>query len=161
MEYLSELLPKYPDVEILWRPIEAHPRNEEPNHRPYVDLIVQGCLYIQETGGDVFAFTQRVYNAHYEENLNVEDVSVLVKCAAKSGVADIAAFETALKTAKYKEAMLDANDYAYEQKGVWAVPTFICGELRLDAVGGVGVTKQQLDNFLKSKQRLKSEHRIE
>jgi hypothetical protein len=45
--------------------------------------------------------------------------------------------------------MLDANDYAYEQKGVWAVPTFVCGDIRLDAVGGVGITKQQLDDFLK------------
>ena len=147
MEYLSEVLPKYPNVEILWKPVEAHPRNEEPDHRPYVDLIVQGCLYIQETGGDELAFTNRVYTAHFDENLNVEDISVLVKCAAESGVKDITAFETALTEAKYEKAMLDANDYAYEQKGVWAVPTFVCGDIRLDAVGGVGITKQQLDSF--------------
>jgi len=149
LEYLSDLLPKYPNAEILWKPIEAHPRNEEPGHRPFVDLIVQGCLYIQETGGDVLLFTQRVYKAHFKENLNVEDISVLVKCAAESGVADITAFETALKNAKYEKAMLDANDYAYEQKGVWAVPTFVCGDIRLDAVGGVGITKHQLDKFLR------------
>jgi len=147
LEYLSELLPKYPDVKILWKPIEAHPRHEEPDHRPYVDLIVQGCLFIQETGGDEYAFTQRVYKAHFEENLNVEDISVLVKCAAESGVADTAAFKTALADAKYEKAMLDANDYAYEQKGVWAVPAFVCGDIRLDAVGGVGITKEQLDTF--------------
>jgi len=144
------VLPKYPGVEILWKPIEAHPRHEEPDHRPYVDLIVQGCLYIQETGGDVLAFTNRVYKAHFDEDLNVEDISVLVKCAEESGVADIAAFENALKTAKYEKAMLDANDYAYEQKGVWAVPTFVCGDIRLDAVGGIGITKQQLDEFFES-----------
>jgi len=149
LEYLSELLPKYPNVEILWKPIEAHPRNEEPDHRPYVDLIVQGCLYIQETGGDEFVFIQRVYKAHFEENADIEDVSVLVKCAAQSGVADIIAFETALTNAKYKKVMLEANDYAYEQKGVWAVPTFVCGDIRLDAVVSVGITKQQLDKFLK------------
>ena len=143
------MLPKYPNAEILWKPIEAHPRHEEPDHRPYVDLIVQGCLFIQETGGDEYVFTQRVYKAHYEENLNVEDVSVLVKCAAESGVAEITAFEAALKNATYRKAMLDANDYAYEQKGVWAVPTFVCGDIRLDAVGGIGISKQQLDEFLK------------
>ena len=147
MEYLSEVLPKYPNVEILWKPIEAHPRHEEPDHRPYVDLIVQGCLYIQETGGDELAFTNRVYKAHYDEELNVEDVSVLVKCAEESGVADVKAFETALRSATYEKAMLDANDYAYEEKGVWAVPTFVCGDVRLDAVGGIGITKQQLDEF--------------
>jgi len=141
------VLPKYPDVEILWKPVEAHPRNEEPDHRPYVDLIVQGCLYIQETGGDVLAFTNRVYKAHFDEGLNVEEISVLVKCAVESGVADTAAFEDALKNAKYEKAMLDANDYAYEQKGVWAVPTFVCGDIRLDAEGGIGITKKQLDTF--------------
>ena len=147
MDYLAEVLPKYPNVEILWKPVEAHPRHEEPDHRPYVDLIVQGCLYIQDTGGDELAFTQRVYKAHFDEKLNVEDISVLVKCAAETGVADIAAFKIALENATYKKAMLDANDYAYEQKGVWAVPTFVCGDIRLDAVGGIGITKQQLDEF--------------
>jgi len=148
LEYLSDLLLKYPNVEILWKPVEAHPRNEEPDHRPYVDLIVQGCLYIQETGGDVYAFTQRIFKAHFDENLNVEDISVLVKCAAESGVVDITAFKDALTSAKYEKAMLAANDYAYEQKNVWAVPTFICDDIRLDSVGGVGITKQQLDEFL-------------
>jgi len=141
------VLPKYPNIEILWKPIEAHPRHEEPDHRPYVDLIVQGCLYIQETGGNELAFTNRVYKAHFEENLNVEDISVLAKCAAQSGVADVDAFEAALRSASFEKAMLDANDYAYEQKGVWAVPTFVCGDVRLDAVGGVGITKQELDMF--------------
>jgi len=149
LEYLSEVLPKYQNIEISWKPIEAHPRNEEPDHRPYVDLIVQGCLYIQETGGDDFAFINRVYKAHFDEELNVEDVSVLAKCAEESGVADVTAFKSALTTAKYEKAMLDANDYAYEQKGVWAVPTFVCGDIRLDAVGGVGITKKQLDDFFK------------
>jgi len=149
LDYLSEVLPKYPNIEILWKPVEAHPRHEEPDHRPYVDLIVQGCLYIQETGGDEYAFTQRVYKAHFEEDLNVEDISVLVKCAQQSGVADVAAFKTALENATYEKAMLDANDYAYEEKGVWAVPTFICGDIRLDAVGGIGITKQELDEFFK------------
>ena len=92
-------------------------------------------------------FTQRIYKAHFVENLDVEDISILVKCAAESGVADVAAFENALTSGKYEKAMLDANDYAYEQKGVWAVPTFVCGDIRLDAVGGIGITKQQLDKF--------------
>jgi len=135
-------------VEILWKPIEAHPKHEEPDHRPYVNLSVQGCLYIQDTGGDEYAFAQKVYKANFNDGLDIENVSVLVKCANESGVADITAFETALVNATYEKAMLDANDYAYELKGVWAVPTFVCGDIRLDAVGGIGVTKQDLDAFL-------------
>jgi len=148
LEYLFDLLPKYPNAELLWRCIEAHPRHEEPEHKPWVDLIVRGCWYLKDIGGDELAYIKRIYKAHFDENLNVEDVAVLVKCAADIGVSDTVAFEAALSDAKYEKAQLDANDYAYEQKGVWAVPTFVCGDIRLDAIGGIGVTKNQLDTFL-------------
>jgi predicted DsbA family dithiol-disulfide isomerase len=148
LDYLSELISKYPDVEIIWKPIEAHPKHEEPDHRPYVNLAVQACLYVKDTKGDELAFINSVYKAQYEDGLSIEDISTLVKCAADVGVADTVALETALKNEKYKTAMLEANDYAYEQKGVWAVPTFVYGDIRLDSVGGVGITKEQLDEFL-------------
>lgn len=148
MDYLYELLPKYPSAEISWKQVEAHPRLEEPEHRPYVDLVVRGSLFIKETGCDELAFIRRIYKAHFDERLSVEDVSVLVKCAADVGVADTGAFKAALYDAKFEKAQQDANDYAYEKKGVWAVPTFVCGDIRLDAVQGVGITKRQLDKFL-------------
>ena len=145
--YLMELLPKYPSVQILWRPIEAHPKIEEPEHKPYEDLAVQGSLYIRDAGGDELAFHERVYKANYKEKLAVDDITVLVKCAGEVG-ADAVGFEDALKNAKYEKAQREANDYAYEEKRVWAVPTFVCGAKRLDSIQGVGVTKEQLDAFL-------------
>ena len=147
MDYLAKLLPKYPQAEIEWKPVEAHPRLEEPEHRPYVDLIVRGHLFIKDTGGNELDFVQRVFKAHFDEQLSVEDVSVLVKCAVDVG-ADATAFKAALMDAKYEKAQFDANDYAYEHQNVWAVPTFICGDIRLDSVAGIGVTESQLDEFL-------------
>jgi len=147
LDYLYELLPKYPNAEIDWKQIEAHPRHEEPEHRPYVDLIVRGGLYIKDSGGDEIGFIRRVFKAHFDEKRSVEDIAVLKECAVDIG-ADPIAFEMALSDKKYEKSQLDANDYAYETQGVWAVPTFICGDIRLDAVGGIGVTKTQLDEFL-------------
>ena len=146
-KYLTELLPKYPAVEILWRPIEAHPKIEEPEHKPYADLAVQGSLFIREAGGNELAWHERIYRAKFDESLAVDDIAVLTKCAGEIG-ADMVAFEAALKSAKHEKAQRDANDYAYEQNKVWAVPTFVCGSKRLDSEQGVGVSKEQLDVFL-------------
>ena len=147
MDYLEELLPKYPNVEIDWKQVEAHPRLEEPEHRPYVDLIVRGGLFIKDSGGNELGFIRRVFKAHFHEKRSVEDVAVLVNCAKDIG-ADPIGFESALSDKKYEKAQLDANDYAYETQGVWAVPTFVCGDIRVDAIGGIGVSKAQLDEFL-------------
>jgi len=147
VDFLTELLPKFPSVEVDWRQIEGHPKLEEPEHSPHVDLIVRGSLYIKDNGGDELGFIRRIFKVHFEEKRSIEDVSVLVECATDVGV-DATAFEAALFDQKYEKAQLDANDYAYEKKGVWFVPTFVCDDIRLDAVEGIGVTKEQVEDFL-------------
>ena len=146
-DYLMELLPKYPRAEILWLPLEAHPRAEEPEHKPYVNLAVQGSYFLRDAGGDERAYFDRLRKAHFDERIAVDDIGVLAQCAADIGL-DSEAFEKALTDGKYEEAQLKANEYAYLTQKVWAVPTFVCGTNRLDAVGGVGITKEQLDDLL-------------
>lgn len=154
---LKELMPRYPGVKILWKPVEAHPKIEEPEHKPYADLTVQGCLFVDDSGGDTLKFIDNVYHAYFEEKKAPDDIAVLAKCAEGCDV-DVPAFTEALKKRTLENAGHESNDYAYEKQGVWAVPTFVspadCNgsgkEKRLDAVGGVGVTKEQLDTLLKS-----------
>jgi len=147
-QYLTALLPKYPQVNILWRPVEAHPKAEEPWHKPYADLAVQGALFIRAHGGDELAYHERLYKAQFDERTPVDNVATLTACAAETG-ADADAFQDALQKGLYQQEQLEANTYAYERHKVWAVPTFVCGEKRLDAVEGVGITPEQLDVFLK------------
>jgi len=142
-----EVLPGFPSVEILWRPVEAHPKTEEPWHKPYADLAVQGALFVRDAGGDELAYHERVYRAVFEDRLAADDIAVLAQCAQDIGV-DHLAFEEALNSANFEKTQREANDYAYEHNKVWAVPTFVCGDKRLDAVEGVGVTKAQLKTFL-------------
>lgn len=146
---LMALLPGYPDVKIQWRPVEAHPKVEEPHHRPWADLTVQGGYFFKAHGLDEHAYYDRIFRAYFDEQLNVEDVSALSATAAEAG-ADADAFATALSGRQYEPEQFAANEYAYEKNKVWAVPTFVCGDKRLDAVEGVGVTRAQLDTFLKS-----------
>ena len=147
--YLNELLPKFPNAKIAWRPVEAHPKIEEPGHKPYEDLAVMGAFYVREHNPELErAYHERIYKARFEDQLVVDDVEVLAKCAAELGV-DGGAFAEALKSGVYTKALQAANDHAYEEQNVWAVPTYVCGEKRLDSVPGVGVTKAQLEALLK------------
>jgi predicted DsbA family dithiol-disulfide isomerase len=145
--YLSELLPLFPAAKLDWRFVEAHPRNEEPLHRPYVDLVVQGSLYFKRNGLNEQAYAERMFKALFDERLNIEDHRVLITCASEVG-ADSVRFAASLNSGEYIEAQFAQNDYAYEKQGVWAVPTFIGGAERLDAVPGVGVTKVQLEALM-------------
>ena len=147
--YLKELLPKYPKTRVVWRPVEAHPKVEEPEHKPYEDLAVMGAFYVREHCPDLeLAYHERVYNAQFEERKAVDDAAVLARCAADIG-ADAAGFEAAVRGGAYADALREANDYAYETHKVWAVPSYVCGGKRLDSVPGVGVTKAQLEALLK------------
>lgn len=144
-EYLAELLPNYPDVEIAWRPCEAHPRPER--YGLHSDLCIQGLFYAQEQRVDLWDYHARMYAAAVKERVNIEDTEVLA--GRVHGLMDPAAFLAALQSGVYAKAVSDGNDYAYEQSGVWAVPAYRMNGKKLDAVENVGVTKQQLADFLK------------
>ena len=61
---LDAMLKKYPRLEILWRPCEAHPRPEPA--RVHSDVAIEGMYFLQEAGGDVDRYNHLVYEAHYE-----------------------------------------------------------------------------------------------
>jgi len=148
--YLKELLPRFPGAKIVWRPVEAHPKVEEPEHKPWEDLAVMGAFFVREHDPDLeLAYHERIYKAQFVERLAVDDAAVLAKCALELGV-DAVAFKKALDNGTYVKALAEANDHAYETRKVWAVPTFVCGEKRLDSVPGVGVIKDQVESLLKA-----------
>ena len=57
----------------------------------------------------------------------------------------------ALHSGKYEKAVVDANDYAYEQSGVWIVPAYRIGGKKLDSIEDIGVTKNQLAELMTRK----------
>ncbi len=144
-----EVLPGFPNAEIVWRPVEAHPRLEEPHHKPYVDLAVQGALFVRAKGGDELGYHERLYRANFEERQVVDEIGVLTALAKELGY-DALEFENALRSGTYVPEQLAENEYAYEENKVWAVPTFVCGEKRLDAKEGVGVTKAQIEALMRA-----------
>ena len=143
-ELLKELLPSHPDVEPVWRPCEAHPRPEQ--HGLHSDLCIQGMLFASEQNADIWEYHERMYKAAVKDRANIEDIDVLVTYV--QGLLDPAAFRDALENGRYAEEQRLGNGYAYQQNEVWFVPSFRMDGKKLDAAGGIGVTKEQLDQFM-------------
>ena len=152
---LMELLPEYPGVEIDWRPIEAHPRPEE-GHRPHTDLCIQAFYAAEELGVDMDAFQRAMFQAASIERRNVEKGTVIAEVL--KGIVDGGKLLEILKSGKYASRVDENNDLAYEKNEVWFVPAFrVLGGVaihggrsapRLDAQGGVGVSRKELKEFL-------------
>ena len=145
-ENLLSLLPDSPEIEVLWRPCEAHPRPER--YGLHSDLCIQGMFFAAEHGADLFAYHERLYSLCRHGGINIEDADVLA--AHVGDLLDPGAFREALRNGHCREAGERANMYAYEKSGVWAVPAYRMGGRRLDSVENVGVTKAQLKAFLEA-----------
>ena len=144
-EYLVEVIKQHQDIEIIWRPCEAHPRPEE-YHR-YSDLCVQGLFYALEQNVDIWDFHMKMYNAACKDGIDIEDPVALSNVFRD--MFDPAGMVDAIKSGRFEKSVLDANDYTYEENDVWCVPAFRLEGRKLDAVGGVGISKKELEEFLK------------
>ena len=142
--YLKELLPQFPDIEVVWRPCEAHPRPER--YGLHSDLCIQALFFALEQGADIWECHDRMYRAALKDRVNIEDPEVVAGCV--HGLLDHDAFLKAIYSGRYEKAVNEANDYAYERSGVWAVPSYRMDGRKLDSVEDVGVTKKQLADFI-------------
>jgi Predicted dithiol-disulfide isomerase involved in polyketide biosynthesis len=139
-QYLLELLPKAPPIDLIWRPWELRPR--PAGGLLHTDLCFQGLFFAQDQGADLFDYHGRMYQA-VRDQADIEDVGVLTSLV--EGLLDRAAFRKALEDRTYLQAQLEANHYAREQK-VEVAPTFIMGGRRLGYK--TGVSKEQLAEFI-------------
>ena len=145
-ENLLTLLPAFPDIEVLWRPCEAHPRPER--YGPHSDLCIQGMFFATGHGADLRVYHMRMYDLCLRRRVNVEDADALA--AHVDDLLDAEAFSGALRSGRYREIQRQANTYAYEKSGVWAVPAYRMDGRRLDSVEDIGVTKAQQKIFLEA-----------
>ncbi|MBC5995020.1 DsbA family oxidoreductase [Pontibacter cellulosilyticus] len=93
--------------------------------QPYTHLAFEGYQYAKKHGlGE--KYTDRMFRAFFQEELNIGEIDVLTDLAAEIGL-DRVEFREVLESRKYKEEHQQALKHAYEDVGVQAVPTFIIG----------------------------------
>ncbi|MGC4019847.1 MAG: DsbA family protein [Muricomes sp.] len=178
LKYLTDLLPQYDSIEIEWIAVEAHPRPEprmdlsdriEEWEREVGGMIHQAGLefklpispiprsdkafeamhYIIEHGGDVEKYHRNIYRAMFAEQKNIEDYPVILSCAEGCNL-NVEELDAALKAGDYSEKQHQSLVYAYGDMKIEVVPTFISGDKRLEAAPGIGVTQEQVKEFLDS-----------
>jgi predicted DsbA family dithiol-disulfide isomerase len=146
-ENLLQLLPEFPDVEVVWRPCEAHPRPER--YGRHSDLCIMGMFYAQNHGADIMKYHDIMYDACLKSRIDIEDLNLLASFA--SALVNEAEFKDEIKSGMYTAQLNDANSLAYDKSGVWAVPSYrMDGGKALDAVENVGVSKEDLRKFLEN-----------
>ena len=147
-EYLTELLPEYPDIEIAWRPCEAHPRPEQ--YGRHTDLCARGMFYAQEHSSDLMEYHRRMYRAAVTERADIEDLHVISELM--DGLLDCNAFHTAMLQGTYVNELRENNRLAWETYDFPAVPSYRMNGKTLKSEPGVGVSKRQLAGFLEQNQ---------
>ncbi|MDR0906383.1 MAG: DsbA family protein [Oscillospiraceae bacterium] len=146
-EDLKAVLAELPDAKIIWRPCEVEPR--EADYGNYDDFFVQASLIAIDLCADMIKFNDLLFNAIFTaHSAKPTDRDSVI--AAVESVIDADALRKKLGSAELRERQNKANDLAYETHGVWAVPSFRAdgGKLKLDAVAGVGVSRDQIREFL-------------
>ena len=142
-EYLVEMIKDFPNIRIEWRPCEAHPH---PEPGPHSDILIQGMFYALDHGVDIWKYHERMYKACHKDKLNREDVAAVADYAADLLNADD--FIRVVGSGKYEKIQRDGNDYAYEKKGIWALPSYRINGRKLDSVEEIGVSATQLRELL-------------
>ena len=143
-EYLLELLPQYPQIEIVWCPCEAHPRPDR--YGPHSDLCARGMYFAIEHGADLMEYHVRMYSAALKNRADIEDSLVVSKLT--DGLLDSDAFYAALSGGAYLDRLSENNRLAWETHRFPAVPSYCMNGKLLKAIENIGVSKQQLAAFM-------------
>ncbi|MDR0469157.1 MAG: DsbA family protein [Peptococcaceae bacterium] len=144
-DYLLELLPQHPEVEVEWRPCEAHPRPEE--HGRHSDLCARGMYIAGKLGADLMEYHQRMYKAGVtDRSADIEDGGVLA--GYLDDMLDKSAFQAELAGSSYQDILDENNSLVWDVYDCPAVPSFRLDGKLLKSIPGVGVTKEGLAAFL-------------
>ncbi|MDR2751499.1 MAG: hypothetical protein LBC41_12635 [Clostridiales bacterium] len=140
---LVDQISGFPDIEIDWKPCEAHP---EPEPGPHSGWCIQGLAFAQKHGVDVWKYHEKAYAACLKDRINYNSLETVAEYF--SDILDKDAFIKEVGSGKHKAVQTGNNDLAYEENGVWAVPAYRMNGKKLDAKEGIGVSPADLKDFL-------------
>jgi predicted DsbA family dithiol-disulfide isomerase len=99
-----------------------------------------------ERGADLLAYHDRMYQAALKDRADIEDIGTLADWVR--GLLDEGLFREALRSGKFSRQQKEGNRRAFEEAGVWVVPSYRLNGGFLDSIENVGVSQKQLRDFL-------------
>ena len=173
--YLRQIISEHPEIELTLYVSEAHPAPEPRMtlkesswwHRvlgnpakangikinvphspvPRSDIAIQGLKFLESENIDTTLYSQRMFDAVYVTSENIEDIDVVLAQMKGLG-ADLEKARTALESGAFKPQQQRENEFSYIDNQITVVPTFLFDNRRMDATPALGVTKQQILDFL-------------
>lgn len=143
-EYLAEMIPQFPQIELEWLPCEAHPRPDR--YGPHSDLCAQGMYFALEHGVDIWKYHDLMYGAALKARIDIENIDVLAEYAG--GLLDSEDFRAVLKSRQYEGILLENNRLAWAIHRFSAVPSFVMNGKTLVSAPDIGVSKDRLMRFM-------------
>lgn len=143
-EYLEKLIPQFPQIEIEWRPCEAHPRPDR--YGPHSDLCAQGMYFALEHCVDLLEYHALMYGAALKKRIDIENIDTLSEYAGS--LLDSEDFRAALISKQYESKLLENNRLAWNTHSFSAVPSYIMNGQTLVSIEDIGVSKDRLMKFM-------------
>ncbi len=147
IKQFMDILPEFQDLEVIWRPCESHPRPEYASQ--HSDLATAAFFCVRDAGGDLPLFINKVYDAWFVNRKRIDDINLLSSLAGECGGDREKTFK-ALSEGRYAEEVNEANIYAWDELGLEAVPSYICGGKRALSRGGVLVPVEKVMDIIKA-----------
>lgn len=145
-EQLLEILPDYPELIVEWRPCEAHPRPDR--YGLHSDLCARSMYIAKEHHIDLFQYHQTMYQAIHKGHKNIEDPNIIAEISQE--LLDCKIILDALSIGKYQEELTQNNHLAWNYYDFFAVPSLVLNGQVLKSIENVGLTKEAIQNFLKT-----------
>lgn len=175
LKYIDDIKDDFPNIEFIYRPSEAHPSNgddiifddainkgialllnqDEIEYQTPVSPIprsykaMQAYNYIKENKGDFNKYNNNIYQAVFVKQKDIELITEILECAQDCDV-DLVKLEDELNNTNYESKRTQDLEYAYISKKVEYIPTLIYNNKRLDAKPGIGYSKDELIEYLKT-----------
>jgi len=114
---LKEFSAQNPGLEIIWVPCEIS-IYKNPSQPTHGDISLQGMFFVQESGGDLWAYHDRVYDLVFEKSRYGRDAAAFAEAMGVDGL------RQALESGKYLDKLAENNHYAFKESKVHVVPTY-------------------------------------
>lgn len=141
---LCEVLAEYPEIEVVWRPCEAHPRPE--TYGRHSDLCARGFYQAAAQGMAPDVYHERMFRIALHDHKDIESLTVIADSVADS--LERTAFADRLLQGAFLSELDENNRQAWLVEKFPAVPSLRTNGKTLASIPEIGLTKERIARFL-------------
>lgn len=143
---LNEVLAEHPEIEVVWRPCEAHPRPEI--YGRHSDLCARGFYQAAAQGVAPDVYHERMFRIALHDRKDIESLTVLADAVVD--ILDRKEFADRLLDGAFLTELDENNREAWLEENFPAVPSLRMNGKTLASIPEIGLTKERITRFLQT-----------